>query len=87
MIKNLINFFISILILLFLFQTTNYYFSDNNIDRINTNNSSTNKYLLEKTLNLSVLKNDTNDVIEFNNGFNTNNSTKPKRKFWEVLTN
>ena len=65
MIKNLINFFISILILLFLFQTTNYYFSDNNIDRINTNNSSTNKYLLEKTLNLSVLKNDTNDVIEF----------------------
>ena len=87
MIKNLITLFISILILLFLFQTTNYYFSDNNIDRINKNNSSTNKYLLEKTLNLSVLKNDTNDVIEFNNGFNTNNSTKPKRKFWELITN
>tara|TARA_A100001388_G_C28448671_1_gene347555 strand:+ start:129 stop:392 length:264 start_codon:yes stop_codon:yes gene_type:complete len=87
MIKNLITLFISILILLFLFQTTNYYFSDNNIDRINKNNSSTNKYLLEKTLNLSVLKNDTNDVIEFNNGFNINNSTKPKRKFWELITN
>ena len=85
MIKNLINFFISILILLFLFQTTNYYFSDNNIDRINTNNSSTNKYLLEKTLNLTVLKNDTNDVIEFNNSIENENNIKKKRSFWDLI--
>ena len=85
MIKNLITLFISILILLFLFQTTNYYFSDNNIDRINTNNSSTNKYLLEKTLNLSVLKNDTNDVIEFNSGFENSENQNYKKNFWDLF--
>ena len=41
--------------------------------------------LLEKTANLTVLPNDTNNVIEFNSGFNLNKKKKEKRSFWKLI--
>lgn len=41
--------------------------------------------LLEKTANLTVLPNDTNNVIEYNSGFNLNKKKKEKRSFWKLI--
>ena len=37
-------------------------------------------------VNLELLKNNTNDVIEFNSGYN-NEDSKPQRRFWELFIN
>ena len=37
----------------------------------------------ENTSNLPILDNDTNNVIEFNSGYNMDN--KKKRSFWNLL--
>ena len=38
-------------------------------------------------MNLQVLRSDTENVIEFNEGYNQNNNTKPQRKFWKLFNN
>ena len=86
MFKNFITFAILAFIFLFFYQTSNYYFSESNVNKNNMNTLKTKKDLLKKTSNLKVLKNDTNNVIEFNNGFNINDKTKPKRRFWDLIT-
>ncbi len=71
----LISFLLSILI---------FYFSDENKMIINSNrfNLKTNSNI--KQLNLPVLKNDTNDVIEYPKE-NENNEKSKKRYFWKLL--
>ena len=41
----------------------------------------------EESMNLPVLRSDTENVIEFNAGYNQNNNTKPQRKFWKLFNN
>ncbi|OUX54559.1 MAG: hypothetical protein CBE47_00515 [Pelagibacteraceae bacterium TMED287] len=86
MLKSFSKILILLIILGFSFQITSYYFSEKNISSTNNNNFNINNELDKKISDLRVLKNDTNNVIEFNNGFN-NNNTKPKRKFWDLMTN
>ena len=71
----LISFLLSILI---------FYFSDENKMIINSNrfNLKTNSNI--KQLNLPVLKNDTNDVIEYPKE-NENIEKSKKRYFWKLL--
>ena len=71
----LISFLLSILI---------FYFSDENKMIINSNrfNLKTNSNI--KKLNLPVLKNDTNDVIEYPKE-NENIEKNKKRYFWKLL--
>ena len=38
-----------------------------------------------KTLNLPTLKNDTNSVIEFNDGFSNQIKNDKPRSFWNLL--
>tara|TARA_Y100000813_G_C24030090_1_gene289356 strand:+ start:257 stop:517 length:261 start_codon:yes stop_codon:yes gene_type:complete len=74
-----------IIIILFFTFITNYYFSDQNINLIKKNR---NIYILNKhkiNLELPTLKNDTSDVIEFNSGYETSNTKKFKRNFWELF--
>ena len=86
MLKSFSKILILLIIRGFSFQITSYYFSEKNISSTNNNNFNINNELDKKISDLRVLKNDTNNVIEFNNGFN-NNNTKPKRKFWDLMTN
>ena len=51
----------------------------------NFNRQNINKTLNKKISNLPVLKNDTNNVIEFNDGFNTKNKDDKPRSFWNLL--
>ena len=76
----LISFF-----LIFSFLIINYYFSEQNIKKVNKSRS---VYLLnsnEENLNIPILKNDTNNVIEYKNDVENYLKNKKKYTFWELL--
>ena len=82
---KIINLFFVILILLFFFNIYNYYSSNKNIKNINLKRSNIEEILKEKTLNLTVLENDTDNVIEFNSTFSEEIKSNEKRSFWNLL--
>jgi uncharacterized protein YxeA len=84
MIKHFISVLIFLFIFFFLFFVITTYISKINKEKINMNR--TNIYLkIEDNLSkLPLLKNDTNNVVVFNSGFNEINS-KIKRNFWDLF--
>tara|TARA_Y100000817_G_C16661344_1_gene457289 strand:+ start:200 stop:466 length:267 start_codon:yes stop_codon:yes gene_type:complete len=87
MIKNLISLSIIIVICLFIYFVITEYFSDKNKKLINLNRLNIIQDINEESMNLPVLRSDTDNVIEFNAGYNQNNNTKPQRKFWKLFNN
>ena len=85
MIKKFFLLFIIILIVLFCYFIINEYLSDSNIKKKNLNRININKKLSENSNNLLILKNDTDNVIEFNSGFNIDENNKKKRNFWNLI--
>ena len=85
MIKKFFLLFIIILIVLFCYFIINEYRSDSNIKKKNLNRININKKLSENSNNLLILKNDTDNVIEFNSGFNIDENNKKKRNFWNLI--
>jgi len=84
MIKNTLNvlsFFFIIFFIYFVFST---YFSDQNKLIIKNSRDNFANSVAKKMEKLEVLQNDTDDVIEFNTGFNDKKS-KIKRNFWDLL--
>ena len=79
---NIIMFF---LIITFIISIYNYYSSDKNIDTKNYNRKNIDQILKEKIVDLPVLKNDTNNVIEFNNSLKNDIKENKKRSFWDLL--
>ena len=85
MLKNIVNLFLILCCILFFISIYKYYFSIQNITNVTNNRTNIETNLKDKSVNLPILKNDTNNVIEFNSGFNEEiNETKP-RKFWNLL--
>ena len=82
---KIINLFFAVLIFLFFFSIYNYYSSNKNIKNINLKRLNIEEILKNKTLNLPVLKNDTNNVIEFNSSFSDKNKSDEHRNFWNLL--
>ena len=80
------NFLLFSLIIIFILSVLKYYTSSKNIVSKDYNRSNVDQILKEKISNLPVLKNDTNNVIVFNDSFeNEMNEGKKKRSFWELL--
>ena len=82
---KIINLFFIIIFLLFFFNVYNYYSSNKNIKNINLKRLNIEEILKEKTLNLTVLENDTNNVIEFNSSFSDEIKSDEQRNFWNLL--
>ena len=82
---KIINLLFVVLIFLFFFNIYNYYSSNKNIKNINSKRLNIDKILKNKTLNLPVLKNDTNNVIEFNSSFSDDIKSDEQRNFWNLL--
>ena len=82
---KIINLLFVVLIFLFFFNIYNYYSSNKNIKNINLKRLNIEKILKNKTLNLPVLKNDTNNVIEFNSSFSDDIKSDEQRNFWNLL--
>ena len=79
---NILMFF---LIILFTFSIINYYSSVKNIKNKNFNQENIEKIQKSKIKNLPILRNDTNNVIEFNNSLESELKEEKKRSFWNLL--
>ena len=84
---KIINIFMIVLTIFFIFITFKYYSSNKNISNKDYNRVNIDKILKEKLENLPVLKSDTNNVIEFNNSLENNIDDSKKRSFWDLLRN
>jgi len=82
---KLLNIFLLILILIFIWSTFKFYSSKKNFNNKDFNRNNIEKIINKKISNLPILENDTNNVIEFNNSIsNKINKDKP-RSFWNLL--
>ena len=79
------NFFMVLIIIVFILNISNYYFSKKNINSKNFNRSNINQILKEKITDLPILFNDTDNVIEFNNSIENETDIKKKRSFWDLI--
>ena len=82
---KIINILFIFFIISFFLITYNYYSSNKNIDAKNYNRKNIDRILKEKIFDLPVLKNDTNNVIEFNNSLKDDIEENKKRSFWNLL--
>ena len=85
MYKKIKNIFFLSSFILFLFFTINIYFSDENIRKTNKNRSLYSVKSNNDLNNLPLLKNDTNDIIEYKNDIEVFKEKKKKYKFFELL--
>ena len=84
---KILNMFLLIIIISFIFSIYKYYSSNTNVEARNYNRSNIDEILEEKISNLPVLANDTNNIIEFNDSFEKEITNEKKRSFWELLKN
>jgi len=85
MLKEIKYLIFIVIILLFLFFTGKYYFSDENIKKSYRSQKNIDEKIKIYSKNLPILKNDTNNIIEY-----VKQSDKKKRKkfnFWKLLEN
>ena len=85
MTKNIFKLLILILIISFFSFVFKYYFSEKNINLVKKNRINLETKILKNISDLPFLSNDTNDVIEFNSGFDNSNNKNFKRSFWELF--
>ena len=85
MLKEIKYLIFIIIILLFLFFTGRYYFSDENIKKSYRSQKNIEEKIKVYAKNLPILENDTNDVIEYVK--QTDKKKKKKFNFWKLLEN
>ena len=83
MFKEIKYFIFVLLILLFLFSTGRYYFSDTNKKNSYRSLSSNNQKIETYSKNLPILEDNTKDIIEYVE--KSNNKKKKKFNFWKLL--
>ena len=82
---KIFNIIMFLIIIIFILSIYNYYSSNKNVDAKNYNRKNIDQILKEKIIDLPVLKNDTNNIIEFNNSLNDGIEENKKRSFWDLL--
>ena len=86
--RRILNILMVLIIILFFFFTFKYYSSNKNINTKDYNRLNIDLILKDKTSGLPILKNNTNNIIEFNNYLeNEIDKYEKKRKFWDLLKN
>ena len=83
--SKIFNIFLGVLILIFFFNIYSFYSSNKNLEFKEFNRSNINQIINKKISNLPILKNDTDDVIEFNDGFSNEIKNDKPRSFWNLL--
>ena len=83
--SKIINLFFLFFILFFLFFTFKYYSSQNNIDAKEFNRKNIDEIINQKILDLPILENNTDNVIQFNDGYSNEIKDEKSRSFWNLL--
>lgn len=83
--SKIINLFLLFFILFFFFFTYKYYSSQKNINVKDFNRKNIDEIINQKILNLPILKNNTNNVIQFNDGYSNEIKNDKSRSFWDLL--
>ena len=83
--QKIISIFFLILVIIFFGSTFKYYSSNKNIKNKEFNRNNIDQILSDKISNLPILKNDTNNVIQFNDGFSNEIKNDKPRNFWNLL--
>ena len=81
----MLNIIMFLLTIIFILSIYNYYSSNKNVNVKNYNRENIDQILKEKITDLPVLKNDTDNVIEFNNSLKDGIEENKKRSFWDLL--
>ena len=84
MLKEVKNVVYLLTIFFSIFFVVKFYISENNIKRSNNVIFQYSKELDKKFNNLPIIKNDTNDIIEYSNEIEEFKNKK-QRKFWDLL--
>ena len=82
---KIFNIIMFLLIIIFILNIYNYYSSNKNVDAKDYNRKNIDQILKDKIFNLPVLKNDTDNVIEFNNSLKDGIEENERRSFWDLL--
>ena len=85
MLKEIKYLIFIIVILLFIFFTGRYYFSDENLKNSYRSYKNNDEKIKLYSENLPILENDTQDIIEYVK--QTNKNKKKKFNFWKLLEN
>ena len=85
MLKEIKYLIFIVIILLFVFLTGKYYFSDENIKKSYRSQKNIDEKIKVYAKNLPILENDTKDVIEYVK--QTDKKKKKKFNFWKLLDN
>ena len=83
--KKVTNIFFLTLIIIFFFSIYKFYSSNQNIQIKKFNRDNLDQIISSKILNLPLLYNDTNNIIEFNDGFSNEIKDNKPRSFWNLL--
>ena len=83
--QKIVSIVFIILVIIFFGSTYKYYSSNKNIKNKEFNRNNINQLLNDKISNLPILKNDTDNVIEFNDGFSNEIKNDNPRSFWNLL--
>ena len=83
--NKIFNIFLSILILIFFFNIYRFYSSNENFVSKDFNRNNIDQIINTKISNLPILRNDTDNVIEFNDGFSNEIKNDKIRSFWNLL--
>ena len=81
---RVLNIIIIILLAIFFYKVFSFYSSLNNKDLISKNRENIDNIIDSKIQDIPFFKNDTNNVIEFNSGYNQNDDENNKR-FWNLF--
>ena len=83
--SKIFNIFLAFLILFFFFNIYIFYSSNNNLELKEFNRKNIDQIINTKISDLPILKNDTDNVIEFNDGFFNKMKDDKLRSFWDLL--
>ena len=85
MLKKIKYIFYIVSFFIFIISITSFYFSDQNIRETNKSRSFYSVKINKDTKKLPLLKNDTNDIIEYRNDIEVYKKKKKYYKFWDLI--
>ena len=83
--SKIFNIFLGIMILIFFFNIYIFYSSNKNLETKEFNRNNIDQIINKKISNLPILKNDTNNVIEFSDVLSNEIKKDKPRSFWNLL--